>query len=240
VRGPPLSSQMDIAVLSLTRDRLAYTQHCFASLHKNAGCEFDHYVFDQGSTDGTREWLEDYLVDVVLDEGSRKANIARCVENIGISRGNNKLLDWIVELGVDYDVYVTFDNDCEVTMPGTLAVAAKVALEGRWIVSPVVRGLIHPPTPGPAVLVAGEPVGPFPALGGIFRVMPGEFARGFRFNEANPLWGGDEDNVGRTALAQGFGMGYLLNWHVNHYETSRGQWERYPTYQERKLQEIGA
>ena len=48
---------MRVAVLSLTRDRLVYTRHCFAKLHEFAGCEFDHYVLDQGSKDGTDEWL---------------------------------------------------------------------------------------------------------------------------------------------------------------------------------------
>jgi GT2 family glycosyltransferase len=46
---------MNVAVLTLTRDRLPYTQHCFATLKENAGCDYDHIVLDQGSTDGTAE-----------------------------------------------------------------------------------------------------------------------------------------------------------------------------------------
>ena len=74
---------MNIAVLSLTRDRLPYTQHCFATLRENAGCEYDHYVLDQGSTDGTGDWLRDHMdiAPVIL------------MENIGINRALNLMLE---------------------------------------------------------------------------------------------------------------------------------------------------
>src|SRR5512134_1510981 len=106
---------MRVAVLTLTRDRLEYMQHCFASLRHNAGCDYDHFVLDQGSTDGTQRWLMNGVY----------AGLSLLHENIGISRGHNKLLDMIQVVGT-YDVYVTFDNDCEVTMPGTLAAAARI------------------------------------------------------------------------------------------------------------------
>ena len=48
---------MNIAVLSLTRDRLDYTKHCFGRLIELAGCDFDWYITDQGSNDGTVDWL---------------------------------------------------------------------------------------------------------------------------------------------------------------------------------------
>lgn len=219
---------MNIAVLSLTRDRLNYTKHCFATLRKNSGYQFDHYVLDQGSEDGTADWLHHtWICDLVsLDE------------NVGISRGHNMLLDRATDKG--YDVYVTVDNDCEVFQPRTLWMTALIAHRGGWIVSPQVRGLINTPTPGPAVNVLGEPVGPFPALGGIFRAMPAKFVKEFRFDETNPTWGGDEDDVGRAARARGFRMGYLLRWSVNHYRTTVQQNADYPDYYERKISEIAA
>jgi len=48
---------MKIAIYTLTRDRLQYTQDCFSSLWQNAGMPFDHYIVDNGSEDGTVEWL---------------------------------------------------------------------------------------------------------------------------------------------------------------------------------------
>jgi GT2 family glycosyltransferase len=66
-----------IAVVTLTRDRLEYTKHCFETLRVNAGCDYDHFVLDQGSGDGTAEWLirQDDLEVVPL------------AENVGICRG---------------------------------------------------------------------------------------------------------------------------------------------------------
>ncbi len=215
---------MKVAVLSLTRDRAEYTRHCFSTLYALAGIDFDHFVLDQASDDDTPDVLDSFGVDVIFGD-----------ENVGIHRGHNLLLDTV---GSGYDVYVTFDNDCEVTMPGTLAAAAKIAKRGDWIVSPTVDGLNFPPQPGPSVAVDGEPVGPFGAIGGIFRCMPGWFADEFRFDETMPYWGGDEGTVGQAAQQRGVNMGYLLNWRVNHYETTRGQEARYPSYFSRKMQEI--
>jgi hypothetical protein len=220
---------MKVAVLSLTRDRLAYTQRCFASLQENAGCKFDHYVLDQDSEDETRDWLDDELF------AGRLVGWMTEGENIGISRGHNLLLDNFTE---DYDVVCTFDNDCEVTMPRTLAACAKIAGRGDWIVSPTVNGLNFPPRPGPTVWVDGEPIGPFPEMGGIFRCMPGEFARTFRFNESNPLWGWDERDVGRVVQERGMGSGYLLDWSVNHYKTTKGQEAELGPYFARKFAEM--
>jgi hypothetical protein len=214
---------MRVAVLTLTRDRLAYTKHCFGRLHEFAGCDFDHYVLDQASDDGTDEWLEGYDCEPILLD-----------ENIGISRGMNMLLD---AAGAEYDVYCTFDNDCQVVQPGTLAACAEFVADGNWIVSPTVRGLYHPPQPTFEATINGERVGIFGAIGGVFRVMPGDFARTFRFNETNPIWGGDENDVGREATARGISVGYLLDWHVDHYETTAGQQARYPDYFERKARE---
>src|SRR3954470_1220847 len=101
---------MRVAVLTLTRDRLAYTRHCFSKLHEYAGCDFDHYVLDQGSTDGTAEWLRDEYDPDFLCLSPR---------NLGISPGMNKLLDWTQETG-DHDVVVKFDNDCKLMTPNTL------------------------------------------------------------------------------------------------------------------------
>jgi GT2 family glycosyltransferase len=219
---------MKVAVLTLCRDRLSYTQHCFGSLRDKAGCGFDHYVLDQGSQDGTPDWLRQELFE------GRLERILLMEENIGLSRGHNRLLDLLDD---DYDAVCTFDNDCEVVMPGTLLACAEIAARGRWVVSPRVEGLNNPPAIGATETVNGEPVGLYPAVGGIFRVMPGEFARSFRFNEANPLWGGDEGDVGRALRARGMQSGYLLDWHVNHYLTTSGQHADIPDYFLRTLAE---
>lgn len=214
---------MDIAVLTLTRDRVDYSRHCFGSLLDNAGVEFDHFVLDQASEDDTVAFLDEYHPHglVLMDE------------NVGIHRGWNLLLD---EAGPDYDVYVTFDNDCEVTMFGTLAACADAVLDGDWIVTPTVLGLNQPLKPGPPQEARGHRVGETRIVGGICRAMPGKFVRdGFRFNEDQPYWGGDERWIARKFPGR---VGWLLDWTVNHYKTTNGQQADLPHYFNRKFAEM--
>src|SRR6187551_3209836 len=105
---------MRVAVLSLTRDRLEYTQHCFEKLREYAGCDFDHYILDQASTAVRQAGL--------WGKNSPEPNFrwAQCVmENIGIHAGMNALIDRLHQResagGIEYDVIVKFDNDCELT-----------------------------------------------------------------------------------------------------------------------------
>jgi len=219
---------MKVALLTLTRDRLEYTQHCFGALVQHAGCRYDHYVLDQGSRDGTVEWLTQKW----RPAARHHRHVVEAGHNLGIHRGWNELLDRI-EVS-SYDVVATFDNDCELVQPGTLSALADAVHHTQWLLSPTVRGLLHPPAAGAPQQVGAYMVAPFACMGGICRAAPRAFMHRFRFNEDMPLWGGDELHVGQQATARGFGSGYLTAWHVNHFETTAGQRERYPEYFERK------
>ena len=219
---------MIVAVITMTRDRLDYTHHCFATLRENAGCDFDHYVLDQASTDGTREWLEhEYDPD----------HLVLMPDNIGICRAANILVDAALEAD-DYDVIVRFDNDCEVTEPGTLQAVCELSAEYGAIIAPRVLGLNNPPPTLRTVSCGGQLVDETPLLGGIFMAIPA-FAfteYGFRFDERMALGTGDEAIVPWWRM-QGGTCGYLHGWSVNHYETTNGQQVRYPEYFERKAAE---
>jgi GT2 family glycosyltransferase len=219
---------MNVAVLSCTRDRLDYTRHCFASLRANAGCSFDHYVLDNGSSDGTREWLDSYPAALVVFED----------ENVGITRGANHLLD-VCPLA-KYDAVVRFDNDCEVITPGTLRACAEVAARYGVITAPRVHGLNHPPPKIGALSCGGRLIDETSILGGIFMAIPGFLFtdHGYRFNESFPPWTGDED-ICRWWRARGGHCGYLHGFDVNHYETTNGQRTRHPGYWERRDREMG-
>lgn len=219
---------MNIAVLTLTRDRLAYSKHCFQTLRENAGYDFDWYVVDQASTDGTAEWLEqDDSLDVTFLN-----------QNIGICPALNLLLDEAVN-PADYDAIVRFDNDCEVLTPDTLRVIAELAVEHDAILAPKVLGLKNPPPTISQTTMGGYPVDETPILGGIFMVIPARlFAeQGYRFNEEFPPWTGDED-VCRWWRDCGGRVGYVTSFEVNHYLTSRGQEIDNPEYLGRKLTEM--
>lgn len=198
---------MRVAVLSLTRDRLDYTKRSFAQLAANAGCDFDHYVLDQASEDGTRNWLDR---NIHVD----KLHLAS--KNLGICPALNLLLEEYLH-PADYDVIVRFDNDCEVTEPGTLEAVCRVVCEHEDVIlAPRVLGLRNPPM-CPGVFYLGDhAVDETHLLGGVFMAIPSKvFLDGFRFDESSPPWGGDE-YVTSWLRSRGGRCGYLRPWAVWH------------------------
>lgn len=215
-----------IAVLSLTRDRLNYTQHCFASLRENAGCEFDHYVLDQGSQDGTDLWLL----------GGRYRGLALLKKNIGCTRGWNHLLTLCDPKR--YDAIVCFDNDCEVLTPDTLKVVAGLAAEHQQILAPRVLGLMYPP-PTIAQFQLGEhTIDETTILGNIFMAIPAPLLHEFRWDERYAVWDGGE-SITQWWRDRGGRCGYVQGFEVNHYKTTLGQVEDIPWYFERRVAEGG-
>ena len=223
---------MKIAVLTLTRDRLDYTKHCFATLRRNAGCDFDHYVFDNGSTDGTPEWLVD-------EYKPKKMTSAR--SNLGIHTALNFLLD-DMDLA-DCDLVVNVDNDCEVVTPGTLHRLAEVILadpEQLLLLSPLIVGLRNRPPVRWIETVHGARVGITGQIGGIFMPIPPLLLEeGFRFDESAPVWGGNDELLSATVKERGGTVGYLLDWEANHYLTTEGQAADKPEYFARRVREGG-
>ena len=231
---------MKIAVLTLTRDRLEYTKHCFASLEKYAGCEYDHYVLDNGSTDGTAEWLFD---EWLPGPGFRYAD--RRFENIGIPRGMNALLQRIGEresaggyhdCGM-YDVIVKFDNDCELTQKNTLRDVAQLALEGGCLLSPRILGLNNPPVPLRELRIGDEIIQDIAQIGGIFLAVPAWVYDDFSYSEDVHVWGSDDVEICWWFRHQGGTCGYVKRLEAWHYEGTSGQHARYPEYFARTLAE---
>ena len=215
---------MNVAMLTCTRDRLDYTQHCYQTLVENAGCDFDWYVVDQASQDGTLEWL-----------WGTDATVIPLEENIGICRALNLMLDTAFDPD-DYDVIVRWDNDCELTQPGTLRVVCEASMDHGWILAPTVLGLRNPPGAAPAALLGPHLVAETQILGGVFMAIPSELFHVVRYDETHPKWGGDEA-ICPWYRRQGGHCGYMVEWTVNHYETTDGQWDRYPDYFARVLAE---
>lgn len=193
----------------------------------NAGCEYDHYVLDQGSTDGTPEWLlSDPLLDVVTVD-----------ENIGCCRGWNTLVELAFSQG-DYDLAVCVDNDAELTQPDTLRAVCSAVMDSGQILSPRVEGLRNPP-PTVGTFAAGSlMVDETQILGNIFMAIPANLLRLFRWDETYPLWAGGESITG-WHRARGGKCGYVQGYTVNHYRTTDGQHQDYPEYFERRVLEGG-
>ncbi len=215
---------MRIAVLTLTRDRLGYTKHCFEKLREFAGCDFDHYVFDQGSTDGTAEWLGDEPV---------RLNVSPY--NIGISRGMNQLLKTVTD--TEYDVIAKIDNDCELTQPNTLRDIAHLTVEGGALLSPRILGLQNPPRHTAELVIGDEKILDVPQIGGIFLSAPGWVYDEFSYSDTNPYWGLDDVEICAWWRNEGGTCGYVDRLEAWHYLGTDGQHKDIPHYFERTYAE---
>lgn len=212
---------MRIAAITLCRDRLKYTQHCFGKLWELAGYPFDHFVFDNGSGDGTPTWL--------LANSERFKRVLFWPENLGLSRSANLLLREILAASIAYDALLSFDNDCEPVTPNFLARMAAVAeTDPKLIVSAWVEGTTNRPsinTQGTVRLPNGREERIYFAghCGGLCRLAPLEVHRRLPYPMTLPLAAGHDSWFSPQARSLGFKFGFLRDVIVNHYLTTKGQ-----------------
>lgn len=219
---------MRIAVYTLTRDRKAYTEHCFNTLWQNAGYPFDHFVIDNGSCDGTVEWL--------YSNATRFAKIVLEPDNTGISRASNMALDII---GNGYDLIVKMDNDCEIATYGLFADMVKVfEFAGRPLfLSPRVEGINRQPKRVYNIHAGHYTIGRTGIVGGLCHWLPAATYQRYRYPETLPKAWGQDDHLSDWCYKQRIEMGYVDALTVNHYEGTDAQAQRYPDYFERKRME---
>lgn len=223
---------MKIAIYTLTRDRLEYTKHCFSSLqNKSAGYPFDHFVLDNGSTDGTAEWLKT----------QNFKHVELLPENIGISKGSNAILHKIHATG-DYDLIIKMDNDCEVISENILDQLVEIfedAISMRYniVLSPRVTGINNQPRRAQHVILGGREIGLTGIVGGLFHVVPAKIYQQYTYPEKLAKAWGQDDDFCEWLRVNNYAKGYVEGLVVNHYETTLGQAQRYPEYFKRKFKE---
>lgn len=230
-----------VAIYSLTRDRLAFTKVCFSSLQDKAGYPFDHYVIDNGSEDGTVEWLcGEYSEDVQrrADAGDgRTLTILLQPFNLGISRGSNIALDCIFRK--PYDLIAKMDNDCFVVTSDILRHLVGCFEDNKiWAaqmaLSPHVLGIVNQPTRIREHGRNGIAIGETGMIGGLFHILPAKVYEGFRYPEDLPLAWGQDDALCAWLNMCGVIIGYVEPVIVEHYLTTAGQAEMFPEYFTRK------
>lgn len=92
-----------IVVITITYNRLELSKRWLKELREKAGCKFYHIVVDNGSNDGTVQWLHDeFKPDLILSLNKNAGIIKAWL--IGIKRA--------LSLGAKF--IVKFDNDCEI------------------------------------------------------------------------------------------------------------------------------
>lgn len=221
-----------VAIYTLTRDRLEYTKYNFTRLKEMAKYPYDHFIVDNGSKDGTVEWLN--------ENKDQFKDIHFYPENEGISTASNKALDMIKEAG-NYDLIIKMDNDCEVNYDGIIERIVRLYDNmpplRKMMLSPRVEGINNQPHRYLKTMIDDCEIGLTSMVGGLFHIIPGELYQQFRHIQDLPLASRQDDEICQWFKALGGEIGYIEPIVVNHYETTNGQAQRFPEYFERKFRE---
>lgn len=223
-----------VAVYTLTMNRLDYTKRMYESF-KKADYPFTWIVIDQGSTDGTQEWLKSLKVDKTVKRIEMMFN----GKNTGISHGSNQALDIIEK--EDFDFIIKIDNDCEITADMWLSRLLFI-FQAHWqiVLSPYVEGLIDNPGGAPRIAykkLRKHLIGVTKHIGGIFTMTHKNAYRGFRWNEEDFLHSLQDVVFTQDVQKRGYLCGYVEDMKCNHQRTTDGQKNDYPLYFEQRKYE---
>lgn len=224
-----------VAIYSLTYNRLEYTKKSFKSLWDKADYPFDHFIFDQGSTDGTVEWLQEYEK---LHKG--KVHVIYSEDNKGISIASNRLVDEIVK-DKEFRIIVKSDNDALYTSKGWLSKMVEIWNANHCIaLSCYVNGLRD--NPGGAQRIGygklkNQLVGMTKHIGGICHFVDAKAYTYFRWDTDDFLHGFQDVEFSRYLLMNSYQMGYLENYYLDHINGTTGQEKDYPEYFENRKKE---
>lgn len=122
-----------VAVFTLTRDRLEYTKRMLKQLKETAGIEYDHFILDNGSQDGSYEWLKEQGLRLVV-----KSEV-----NMGLWRGIQYVIDFTKNFK-RYDYVIKIDNDMEFHQNNWLKDLIEVYDKADFdVLSPFVEGVCN-------------------------------------------------------------------------------------------------
>jgi len=199
---------LKIAVYTLTRDRLHDTQRTFALLKEMAGMEYDHYVMDNGSVDGTNKWL--------AGQGLHYLNLS--LDNKGQCISSNMLIDAILNSGISYDYIVRLDNDITPKTDNFLArsIEAQQELGKGCVLSPDIIGLNHKPKSFGNHATVHFKYDFVEALGGACRVTLPSVWDSFRFSIHGPLALGEAQQISVYCHAENLPMVYVKDIVIEH------------------------
>lgn len=118
---------MKIAVITITCNRLELTKKYLSELKDKNNTQFEHIIVDNGSTDGTIEWLFE-----------KNYTVIRLNQNIGVFKA--------LKIGINYvkkefnpDYIIKFDDDCELQSFGILDKIIEFYKKGckNYVVAPL-------------------------------------------------------------------------------------------------------
>lgn len=228
-----------VAVYTLTMNRLEYTKQMYKALWSTAGYSFDWFVIDQGSKDGTPEWIKGLTRDGknIGNENEMNVRYRLYEQNVGLAKGWNNIVEFIKSEG-EYDIIIKVDNDAELMTPGWLEAIVRIFERNRkLILSPYVEGLEGSPGgvlrqrasgDSPYLLINDRVLGAVPNLGGIVFATPIEIWKDWTFDEN---YEGNKDLIfSKYARGKGYGLFYMEEFRVWHIDGTKGQHQKYPDY----------
>lgn len=220
-----------VAIYTLTYDRLDYTKRMAKSMFDTAGYPFDWFVFDQGSEDGTGEWLDKYKKIRYLEKRG---------ENVGITKGSNAMIDAIKDRKKEYQIIIKIDNDCEFMTKDWLKTVVDLWKRNHKLyMSPYPEGLVH--NPGGAPRIGYSYIGPYFVevtrhIGGFFAAIDARAHDEFRWKDQFKH-GNQDMEASMEFRKQGYMPCYVPLHRIMHMNTTSGQHKDYPDYFERRKKE---
>ena len=196
---------MSVAAITITYNRLDLTKRTIKSFNEKTGVDF-HLFIDNGSTDGTVEWLEDY-------------NRILLGENLGIAAA----FYYGVQKLQKYDYILKLDNDVETVTEDMIAKLVRfIEVAGPHAVSP--PDLMIDPAFYPQIYSRKKITDPKSGFiydveytshtGGAFQLAPTKYCTQM-VNQFQALKGGDM-TIGWYYKSIGCPAAYIKNYGMNH------------------------
>ncbi len=126
-----------VSIVILAYNQLKYTKKCIESIVENTNVFFELILVDNGSTDGTEEYLESELTTLI---SSGMLRIIKNDKNLGYARGNNQ------GMAIARGDYILLLNNDVVVTPGWLNRLIECAKKNSdiGIVGPVSNFVVGP------------------------------------------------------------------------------------------------
>lgn len=217
-----------VAIFTITYDRIDYTKRMYDSMTRGTKYPFSWFVFDNGSTDGTQDFVSKLTP---YSAGS--------VTNKGLTYASNFLVDRIMKDN-EYQIIIKVDNDCEFMTKRWLETFVDLWRRNHLLyMSPYVEGLVH--NPGGAPRAGHSFIGPYfvevtTHIGGIFAFVDAMAYRTFRWTDQ--FLHGNQDREASMAFSKDDFMPLYLPMHrITHMDGTDGQHKKYPDYFQRRIKE---
>lgn len=222
-----------VAIFTLTKDRLEYTMKMQQSMKEGSQYPFDWYVFDNGSTDNTPDWLTN------RQQNGECKIVELSKENRGITYASNACVDAIL-LSHEYQIVGKVDNDCLFLTKGWLETMVDLWRRNHKLyMAPYPEGLVD--HPGGSWRVGHSTIGE--EFVEVAAHLPGlcafiDSSAFYNFRWRDDFYHGQQDVEATTNFKSRAFMPCVIPRHrIQHMDTTVGQKLKFPEYFEKRKQE---